>query len=174
MKALLRPVTNAARTPSPPPPETADRFGSWPSEAIVIVTIVVASTIPLTLADVRVRLRKAETMPYRARPSELITALVFGDENAPRPSPDSILFPRGVNTQSFYHVHSYYLDCAKAEDVVATIDYSGQDITVAVERENIFGTQFHPEKSQDAGLDLLELFFVHLRNQGRMVFSKES
>ena len=58
-------------------------------------------------------------------------------------------------TQSFYYVHSYHLQCKNEEDIAARIDYSGVDVTVAVERGNIFGVQFHPEKSQDSGLDLL-------------------
>jgi len=64
--------------------------------------------------------------------------------------PDSIL--------SFYHVHSYYFECENPEHVVATIEYSGNNIPVIVEKNNIFGVQFHPEKSQDNGLDLLNQF----------------
>jgi glutamine amidotransferase len=70
---------------------------------------------------------------------------------------ESVLFSN-TPTQSFYHVHSYYMQCADKQDVAATIKYSGQDVTVAIERNNIFGVQFHPEKSQDAGLDLLQRF----------------
>jgi len=75
---------------------------------------------------------------------------------------DSVLFPKGAQERAFYHVHSYYLECEDVTDVVATINYSGQDVAVAVERGNVFGTQFHPEKSQDAGLDLLNRFFSYL------------
>ncbi|MGB1547807.1 MAG: imidazole glycerol phosphate synthase subunit HisH [Alphaproteobacteria bacterium] len=84
------------------------------------------------------------------------------------PTRDNVLFPKGVEQRAFYHVHSYYLACAHAADIAATIAYSGKNIPVAVERENVFGTQFHPEKSQDAGLDLLQRFFVHLQNEGRV------
>jgi len=38
------------------------------------------------------------------------------------------------------------------------IDYSEQEIAVSVEKENIFGVQFHPEKSQDNGLEMLHAF----------------
>jgi glutamine amidotransferase len=57
----------------------------------------------------------------------------------------------------FYFVHSYQLHCARKEDVVATTMY-GEEITAIIEHENIFAVQFHPEKSQDAGLKLLENF----------------
>jgi glutamine amidotransferase len=61
-----------------------------------------------------------------------------------------------VDGQSFYHVHSYHLICKHAEDVAATFEFGGAQIITAVERENVFGVQFHPEKSQDAGLGLLD------------------
>ncbi|HXX74271.1 MAG TPA: imidazole glycerol phosphate synthase subunit HisH [Nitrospiraceae bacterium] len=61
----------------------------------------------------------------------------------------------------FYHVHSYHLVPKDRRVIAAAIDYSGQEIVVAVEQENIFGVQFHPEKSQDDGLDFLARFVRH-------------
>ncbi len=69
------------------------------------------------------------------------------------------LFPDPSDMQSYYYIHSYHLKCADPSDAAATIDFGGQSIVVAVERGNIFGVQFHPEKSQDSGLDLLDGFF---------------
>lgn len=57
----------------------------------------------------------------------------------------------------FYFVHSFHLIPTDAEDLVAVTDYGGS-ITAAVARGNIAGVQFHPEKSQDNGLALLENF----------------
>ncbi len=55
-----------------------------------------------------------------------------------------------------YFVHSYH--CVPTEDIVAvTIDYGG-DIVAAIARDNLFATQFHPEKSQKTGLRILENF----------------
>jgi glutamine amidotransferase len=63
---------------------------------------------------------------------------------------------RGIrNGSSFYFVHSYHMICRNPEDVAATCEY-GYEFTAAIRKENIFGTQFHPEKSQDVGLKVLE------------------
>lgn len=55
-----------------------------------------------------------------------------------------------------YFVHSYYAQCSD-EDVLATVNY-GAALTAIVGRENIMGTQFHPEKSQEIGLRLIGNF----------------
>lgn len=56
-----------------------------------------------------------------------------------------------------YFVHSYSIHCRNDTDVLATSDYGGQ-FPAVVGRENMIGTQFHPEKSQTAGLKLLHNF----------------
>jgi len=65
-------------------------------------------------------------------------------------------------TQSFYFAHIYHFMCKDDSDVAAEIDFSGERITAAVERGNIFGVQFHPEKSQDAGLDILHRYCIRV------------
>ena len=57
----------------------------------------------------------------------------------------------------FYFLHSYQLHCDSEDDTVAVAHY-GEPITAAILRENIFAVQFHPEKSQEHGLKLLENF----------------
>jgi glutamine amidotransferase len=57
----------------------------------------------------------------------------------------------------FYFVHSYYVDSPDASLLAATTDY-GVNINAALSRDNIFATQFHPEKSSPAGLQLLKNF----------------
>lgn len=57
----------------------------------------------------------------------------------------------------FYFVHSYHLDNVREEDVAATASY-GYPFICAVERGNVFGTQFHPEKSHETGLTVLQNF----------------
>ncbi len=56
-----------------------------------------------------------------------------------------------------YFVHSYHFMCKKPDDVLATVDYGGP-ITAVVGRDNLAGTQFHPEKSQATGLRLIANF----------------
>jgi glutamine amidotransferase len=58
---------------------------------------------------------------------------------------------------AFYHVHSLVVHPADAEDVLGTAGY-GERFASAVARENVFGVQFHPEKSSSAGLRLLASF----------------
>ena len=84
------------------------------------------------------------------------------------PVKEGVLFPSRAAAGSFYHVHSYRLEPADAACVAATINYSGTAIPVAIEQGNLFGVQFHTEKSQDAGLDLVARFLDHLRRLGRI------
>lgn len=72
-----------------------------------------------------------------ARPHPLLAGLASGDH--------------------VYFVHSYHLAAADPADVAATTDHGGP-ITAAVAHDNLFGTQFHPEKSQAAGLRLIANF----------------
>lgn len=59
----------------------------------------------------------------------------------------------------YYFVHSYSLQpVAEEQDIITTTCFHGQEIVASVEKDNIFGVQFHPEKSQGAGLKLLENF----------------
>lgn len=69
----------------------------------------------------------------------------------------SLFGKMSLRDPSFYFVHSYYMENNNSEDAVATCIY-GIEFTVAVSRENIFATQFHPEKSQKNGLNLLTEF----------------
>lgn len=59
------------------------------------------------------------------------------------------------NEANFYFVHSFHMVCANPDDLLATTDY-GSDVTAIVRRDNILIMQFHPEKSQDNGLCLLQ------------------
>ena len=77
--------------------------------------------------------------------------------NVVRPHPvlDGLTFgPQGPHA---YFVHSYQLNPAQRADLVADADYGGA-VTAIVARDNIFGTQFHPEKSQKLGLALIANF----------------
>ena len=58
-----------------------------------------------------------------------------------------------------YFVHSYYLQAQEKEIVKATAEY-GVTVEASVEKENVFACQFHPEKSSDAGLQILKNFLA--------------
>ena len=65
--------------------------------------------------------------------------------------------PVGDNGLHAYFVHSYHLKTADPAHIVATTEY-GNELTAMVGRDNIVGTQFHPEKSQKLGLALIANF----------------
>jgi glutamine amidotransferase len=67
------------------------------------------------------------------------------------------LFQGLPNLADFYLVHSYQVNVKNESERVATYQY-GETVTAAILKDNIFATQFHPEKSQDLGLILLENF----------------
>ncbi len=74
--------------------------------------------------------------------------------NSLKLSGTSPLFSNIDVDRGFYFLHNYYFDAAKSEHVSAYVNY-GIDIPCAVERDNIFGVQFHPEKSHSNGVQLL-------------------
>lgn len=63
-------------------------------------------------------------------------------------------------TPSFYYLHSYYLEVENSEKefVTSMCDYGGVNIIGSIEKNNIYAVQFHPEKSQNVGLKLLQNF----------------
>ena len=72
---------------------------------------------------------------------------------------ESPLFAGIESGALFYYVHSYHLVADDPELVKGETDY-GEPLTAVVERANVFGTQFHPEKSQRDGLSLLGNFLA--------------
>jgi len=58
----------------------------------------------------------------------------------------------------FYFVHSYHVCCAMQDDVILATTHYGYDFISAIQKENIFGTQFHPEKSHKHGIKIIENF----------------
>jgi imidazole glycerol-phosphate synthase subunit HisH len=69
----------------------------------------------------------------------------------------STLFDGVSEDARFYFVHSYHVVCDDPEDVLATVQYGAQ-LTAAVARGNVMGTQFHPEKSHKFGMAVLKNF----------------
>lgn len=77
--------------------------------------------------------------------------------NTITPKIDHPIFSNLDAEQGFYFVHSYYFECIDESNVLATSDY-GIEFSSAVYNNNIFGMQFHPEKSHSNGIQLLENF----------------
>lgn len=72
------------------------------------------------------------------------------------PSRSSSLFPDDAEYR-FYFVHGYHMVCDKESDVICTVEYGGR-LCCAVQKENIWGVQFHPEKSHRHGMRMLSAF----------------
>jgi glutamine amidotransferase len=93
-----------------------------------------------------------------------VRPLAAGDLRVPHIGWNVVRFERACRLTAalpqevaFYHVHSLVPHPADAEDVLGTAEY-GERFVSAVARENVFGVQFHPEKSSAAGLRLLASF----------------
>lgn len=73
--------------------------------------------------------------------------------------PEHPLFAGIVRGDHAYFVHSYGFVCADPAHVLATVDYGGA-VSAVIGRDNLVGTQFHPEKSQAVGLRLISNFLM--------------
>ncbi len=67
------------------------------------------------------------------------------------------LFTLNGNPSNFYFDHSFWFKCDDKTNIAATVDY-GIEITAAVQKDNIYGVQFHPEKSHISGLKFFRSF----------------
>lgn len=96
-----------------------------------------------------------EIVPMEGRiPKELPIPHIGWNELAlKQPSP---LMKNTANGDYVYFVHSYYAE-TPAEYVIATTEY-GVEMTAAVQKDNVYGCQFHPEKSSEIGLSILKAF----------------
>lgn len=70
---------------------------------------------------------------------------------------DSLIFKGFTGYTKFYFLHSYYMECNDLKQSIAESEY-GIRFTCGVNAKNIYGVQFHPEKSHDFGVNLLENF----------------
>ena len=73
------------------------------------------------------------------------------------PKPESKLFDNMDENLMFYFLHEYYFDACESSNIEATSDYGGE-FTCSIRKKNIFGVQFHPEKSHHFGMLLLKNF----------------
>ena len=99
---------------------------------------------------------KGEVVPLEpSDPTLKIPHMGWNELEVLRPHPVLAGLPAGAHA---YFVHSYRMSCTDADEL-ARIDYGGP-VTAVIGRDNLVGTQFHPEKSQDAGLALIANFLT--------------
>ena len=70
---------------------------------------------------------------------------------------ESKIFKNIPNESTFYFLHSYHYDCKYESNISSKVFY-GENLVASIEKNNIYGVQFHPEKSQRNGLKLLKNF----------------
>lgn len=100
----------------------------------------------------------AEVLPIVAAPPAKVPHVGW---NAVSYAPDEWLFASLPSGESdYYFVHSFHMVCHDPADRVGVTDHGGA-VTAAVRRGNLVATQFHPEKSQDNGLQLLQNWMAH-------------
>lgn len=65
---------------------------------------------------------------------------------------------KGIENEQFYFMHSY--EMVNYTDIVGLTNYCGHDFVSSIQKENIYGVQFHPEKSREAGIQLFRNFIA--------------
>lgn len=100
--------------------------------------------------DGEVKLFDTSTIPYKTR-------LPHMGWNSIKPINGNALMSNFNDESRFYFLHSYYFVAYHSGDIISTTDY-GNTFASAVNKENIFGIQFHPEKSHSNGIQLLNNF----------------
>ncbi len=88
------------------------------------------------------------------RPNLILPHMGWNDVT---PTAGSHLFAGLEHDARFYFLHSFYFECARPQDVAASSSY-GTEFHCAVHADNIYGVQFHPEKSHHYGTQLLKNF----------------
>ena len=71
---------------------------------------------------------------------------------------ESIIFDSETNNKEYYYIHSFHFIPTNKNNIIGTSNFGISDIVVAIRKDNIFGTQFHPEKSGKNGLSLFKKF----------------
>ncbi|WP_416740236.1 imidazole glycerol phosphate synthase subunit HisH [Pseudomonas sp. NFX71] len=93
----------------------------------------------------------------RFRPADVKLKVPHMGWNEVRQMREDVLLPLVETARRFYFVHSYLVECGNSEDVLLECDY-GETFVAAFRRENIWGFQFHPEKSHKFGMEIFRHF----------------
>lgn len=100
---------------------------------------------------------KGQVRSFASNPTSAKLAMPHMGWNDVTPTSCMKLFKGIEENARFYFLHSYYFECNDAEDIAATANY-GFEFPCTVKRNNIYGVQFHPEKSHRWGATLLKNF----------------
>ena len=101
----------------------------------------------------------AETQRFRFEDSRLKVPHVGW--NVVRVVRDNPLFRNIPQDSRFYFTHSYHVRCHQGESVLANTTY-GHEFASTLHHDNIYGTQFHPEKSHRVGIQMISNFREHI------------
>lgn len=100
---------------------------------------------------------EGQTIRFQFEPKQTNLKIPHMGWNSATPSRNDSLFQGLEEDAAFYFVHSYHVVCDRQADSLAQ-SHHGYNFVAAVQNDNIFGTQFHPEKSHKYGLRLLKNF----------------
>lgn len=170
--------TQVAQSEAPPAPAYAvgqDEVqgaaeSSGLAAAVPMSSVPVTSSVPLTAVS---------SEPSAGLPAALPTGFEPAPEEVPEDETPTVEAPQapealmrrlkvphmGWNSveptgEHYYFVHSYYAVCERSEDIMWMATYGGIRFPAAIRRNNVLGCQFHPEKSQRAGLKFLRAFLL--------------
>ncbi|MCX4240656.1 glutamine amidotransferase-related protein [Paraliomyxa miuraensis] len=148
---LTSPADEPVSSPDAAVPSPPEWSGSTVNEAGYGTTITVDD-----LPDPSATLPAAEPQPESAPESDIDRPRLMRRIKVPHTGWNEVE-PTGDH---YYFVHSYYVEPARTEDVMWMTRYGGIRFPAAVRRGNVMGCQFHPEKSQRAGLRFLRAFLL--------------
>lgn len=98
---------------------------------------------------------KGKVLRFPENPEFVVPHMGWNDLNFKKDAP----IYQGLKPSDYvYFVHSYYVDADDPEIVATTTSYDNVEFCSSIAKGNVFGTQFHPEKSQNVGLKILENF----------------
>ena len=100
---------------------------------------------------------EGETIKFKLNKNQTTLKIPHMRWNTVKIKKNSLLFKNMYNDARFYFVHSYHVVCDNEQDILSMTCH-GYDFVSAIQKENIIGVQFHPEKSHKFGMKILQNF----------------
>ncbi len=137
----------------------AEELRNKAAEGVPILGICLGSQIILERSEENnamcLGILDGRTIAFNARPGIKVPHMGWNTIDVCRPHP---LFTDIPEDASYYFVHSYYPQPADDRDILAVTHYYGEIFPSAIGRKNVVATQFHPEKSGEFGLQMIDNF----------------